>query len=80
MEIKDITEAGLILDQHVEEWNGNGSLSSRMVRRARRLSKNPVFNIAAWMKYNFGGCLAGETDADWLQSAKDVLKIARGTK
>ncbi len=72
-----VTAGAAIIDQKADQWqrNGRGSLSALIVREANKLSNDPVFNAAAWMRYSCGASLDGETDADWLQSARDLQRI-----
>lgn len=73
-----VTEAGAIIDEAMEKWTSaplKESASALTRRQAKRMSKDPIFNAAAWMKYNFGSALSGETDQDWIRSAQDLRKI-----
>ena len=74
---KTVTEAAAILSQKCEEWDGKGSIYTLPIRTARKQSKDPVFNIAAWLMFNYGPLYTGEEEADWIRAAKDILKIAR---
>jgi hypothetical protein len=74
---KTVTEAAAVLDEVCQNWNGKGSVYALTVRTARRQFKGPIFNIAAWLKFNYGPLYSGETEADWIRSAKDVLRIAQ---
>ncbi len=72
-----VTAGAAIIDQKADQWQetGRGSIYTLTVRTAGRLSNDPVFNAAAWMRYAFGPCLDGETDSGWLQSARDLQRI-----
>jgi hypothetical protein len=74
-----VTVAAEYLDNAAFDYtnNGKGTISSLMINKSRKLSKDPVFNLAAWLMYNFGPCLHGETESDWIDSAKQILKIVK---
>lgn len=80
-ETKTITEAAEIIRQAADDWvespTASGSICALTVRTARRQSKDPALNIAAWMMYNYGGLYSGETEDDWIQAAKDILRISK---
>lgn len=74
-----VTEGAAIINAIADEWmDGKTKLSIYTITRraANKLSKNPVFNLAAFMKYSF--VLSGETDKSWLESAKEAQKILQG--
>jgi hypothetical protein len=59
------------------EWiNANSRYSIETITRraAKGLSKNSIFNLAAYLKYEFPS-MTGMEDADWLDSAKQAQKI-----
>jgi hypothetical protein len=74
---KTLAEAAEIISQKSEEWDGEGSIYALSVREARKQSKDSVFNIAAWLMFNYGPLYSGETEDEWVQAAKDILKIAK---
>lgn len=48
-----------------------------IARAAKQVSKNPVFNVAAYLKFNFGSNLSGMTNQDWLDTAKTLIRILK---
>ena len=74
---KTVTEAAAILSQTCEDWDGKGSIYTLSIRTARKQSKDPVFNIAVWLMFNYGPLYTGEEEAGWIQAAKDILKISK---
>lgn len=72
---KTLTEAAANINEVSESWDGKQSIDVVIVRAAKRQSDDPVFNAAAWMKFNFGPRYYGEEDKDWIRTVKDILKI-----
>ena len=74
-----VSEAAGTLDQSADGWLNDSrtteSITSAVIRASKKLSKDPIFNLAAYMRWNYGGCLRGETDADWLENAKNIRKF-----
>ena len=73
-----VTAGAEIINQIGEEWTGSTSkddISVVTIRAAKKLSKDNLFNLAAYLRYNFGPCLSGETDSDWLFTAKEISKF-----
>lgn len=77
MKTKTVTEAANFIQQVSETWDGKGSIYALCVRAVRRQSKDPVFNLAAWLLFNYGPSCNGETEAAWIKSAKTILKIIK---
>ena len=65
------------IEEKVINWNEKGSIYTLTVNAARKLSKDPIFNLAVWMKYCYGPLYTGENEEDWVQSAKDAVRILR---
>jgi hypothetical protein len=80
MEKMTVTEGAAIIDAVGDSWIGSKSkLSIYTVTRraANKLSKNRIFNLAAYLKYDFS-YLEGVNDFDWIQTAKEAQKILGG--
>lgn len=67
-----LTEAADRIESIAEGPESNSSQFSAC-KTASKLSKDKVFNLAAYLKYNFGPCLQGMTDADWMKEAEVIL-------
>jgi hypothetical protein len=74
-----ITEGAAVIGDAGEDWmgHGKGSIRTVTIQAARKLSKDPAFNAACWMMYNYGPAMRGETEKDFLDSVKDLVKILR---
>jgi hypothetical protein len=76
-----LTEAAAVINKASENWifekGKKESIFSLTIRKSRKLSKDPVFNLAAWLMYNFGPCLEGESESDWVDTAKQIIKIVK---
>jgi hypothetical protein len=77
--MKTVTEGAALIAQEVDKHVGTGRINGRVNRAARKQSKDVVFNLACWLKYSMGACLSGEEDIDWMISARDILKVVRGS-
>lgn len=75
--IDTVTGGAALIEETANNWvgRGKGSIFAATTRRAKKLSNDPIFNAAAYMKYSFGPCLSGEQDEDWLESAKWILSF-----
>lgn len=73
-----VTEGAAKIEEVADKWTESQSTESIyavVLRAANKLSDDPIFNLAAYMKYSFGACLSGEGDGDWIHSAKEVSKL-----
>lgn len=75
-----IIEGAAVITAAADKWidGGTGTIYALTIRVARKLSKDPVFNAAAWMMYNFGPAMHGETAESFLHTVKDLVKILKG--
>ena len=53
------------------------NLEVDVVDTIRTLTRNRTFNVASFLKYNYGHALFGMTDDEWLLEADAMLKICR---
>ena len=77
-----VTEGAARIEEVADKWTDSQSTESIyavILRAAKKLSDDPIFNLAAYMKYSFGACLSGEQDNDWIHSAKEVNKLLSGS-
>jgi hypothetical protein len=78
---KNLDEGVALIDNAGNEWIGSNSRLSihTVIRRAaNKFSDDPVANLAAYLKYCFGGLYPGEEDSGWLVTAKEAQKILEG--
>ena len=65
-----------VMDMWEDGWDATSENPANVsVRAARRQSDEPIFNLAAWLKYNFGDVLTGEENSDWLRHAESIAAI-----
>lgn len=64
--------ANEILEQMLTE-----NLEIDVIDAVRTLTRDHKFNVASFLKYNYGHALAGMTDDEWLLEADAMLKICR---
>lgn len=73
-----VTSAAKKIGQIASDWvlsNSTESIANVTIKAAKKLSNDPIFNLAAFMKYNFGPCISSESDSDWLDSAKQISQF-----
>ena len=77
----NIDEAAAILDNAAENWLVNrtpGPIEDVIVKVARTLTPDGVFNAAAFLKSEFGDQYDGMEEQDWYRAAEAVYKILGG--
>jgi hypothetical protein len=75
-----VSEGAAIIEGRLLEWvHADSCFSANVVslRAARKLSPDPVFNLAAFMKYSYGSTLSNLSDSDWIEEAQQAQKILR---
>ena len=78
-----ISDGAIQIESVADEWtdgNGKESIFTVTRRAARKLSKDPVFNAAAYLKYCYGSLYSGEEDSGWIETIKDVIAILKEKK
>lgn len=76
--IRSVADGAEIINRKVEDvWmtSEGFDIMGFTAQEARELSTDEVYNAASWLKYSFGPCLRGESDGDWLESAKTLQTI-----
>jgi hypothetical protein len=76
--VADMDESCALLNTVGEEWIGSGSnvrLETLVRRTLKKISNDPHFNLAVYLKYNFGHLCTGEDNESWLETAKNISKI-----
>jgi len=77
---KTVTEAAKEIEKIADDWivsKSRLSITTVTTGAARQQSKDPIFNLAAFLKYNFPN-LSGESDGDWIDTANQIKKILGG--
>lgn len=79
-EIKDFKEAYDFLTRRMDRWNGRGSVYTMVAREAKKLSRDPVFNAAAYLYWDLRVCgnLKLLDNSDWINMVGAVQKILGG--
>lgn len=73
-----ITEAANLLREVTDQWCGSGSpqsLDELLLEAARNLSPDPIFNLAAFLRFNSGDELSGMSDIEMIQEATLISRI-----
>jgi len=70
-----VTEAAWLIETMSLYNEGAEDIEYAIRNFTKGLSNDPVFNVAAWMKYNFGPCLYGEDDDSWIELSKELNQI-----
>lgn len=78
-----VSEAAKKIQTAANKWMGDGkttkSCSQVTIAAAKKLSNDPIFNTAAYMKYNFPS-MFGVTDSDWIENAEELRTLLKGKK
>ena len=64
-----------------EDWISDPkgiSIYTLMRQALKKIKTSPEMRLAIFMKYSYGWLYSGEENRDWIQAAKEIVKILGG--